>query len=967
MIQKTLFIWKGFFQYLATLKAHLFFYHYLIFYFAPDLRLDIKQNMSEKKLFLLDGQALVYRAHFAFINRPLVNSKGVNTSAITGFVRTLWDLLKNQKPTHIAVAFDMPGPTFRHAMYKPYKANREEQPEDIKIALPYIRKIVKGFNIPIMENADYEADDLIGTVAKQAEKEGFKVYMVTPDKDFAQLVSDNIYMYKPSRSGNGVDILGVREILEKWDIQRIDQVIDVLGLQGDSVDNIPGVPGVGPKTAVRLLKDYGDIETLLKHTDDLKGKLKERIEQNADQALLSKELATININSPVQFDAKDYELSPMDKETLTFIFQELEFRTLAKAILEEKPKEGQKDLFGNIVTEKTQPARTYKVSANTIHNTEHHYLLANTTELIDQLIQRLSTSSSFCFDTETTSIDANQAELVGIAFSIENHKATYVPIPENQEEAKKLVLRFKEVLENADIEKVGQNIKYDILVLKWYGIDVRGALFDTMIAHYLLEPEKRHKLEVLSETYLNYSMVPIETLIGKRGAKQLNMRTIDLEKVSDYAAEDADITFQLKEKLQPELETIQVFDLYKKIEVPLIKVLASMEYEGVHIDPKFLKDYSLTLAKQITAKEKEIYRQAGVEFNIASPRQVGDVLFEKLKIPYRWRKTRTGQYSTDEDKLSELELDFDIVKDIRTHRKLSKLKTTYVDALPLLINPRTGRVHSSFNQARAATGRLSSENPNLQNIPIKDDAGREIRKAFIPRDKDHVLLSADYSQIELRIIAALSKEQAMLDAFRKGLDIHKATAAGVYGLDIDDVTAEQRRNAKTVNFSIIYGAGALNLSRQLGIPRKEAKELIDNYFKQYHGLKKYMDDIVSFAREHGYVSTKLGRRRYLRDINSRNGLARSNAERIAINTPIQGTAADMIKIAMINTQKALREKNLRSKMILQVHDELVFDVVRNEIEAMKDIVTYEMKHAISDLNVPILVGLDIGENWLEAH
>lgn len=944
-----------------------FFYVFNIL-FCGHPEILITNPMSDKKLFLLDGQALVYRAHFAFINRPLVNSKGVNTSAITGFVRTLWDLIKNQKPSHIAVAFDMKGPTFRHKMYEPYKANREEQPEDIKIALPYIRKIVEGFNIPIMEHPDYEADDLIGTVAKQAEKEGFDVYMVTPDKDFAQLVSDHIFMYKPSRSGNGVDIWGVPEILEKWDIERIDQVIDVLGLQGDSVDNIPGVPGVGPKTAVKLLKDYGDIETLLKHTDDLKGKLKERIESNAEQALLSKELATINIESPVTFDATDYEISPINKEALTEVFQELEFRTLAKAILEEEPKGPvQKDLFGNTVTERKQAPKRYKVSANTIDNTAHKYILVDTVEKRNDLIETLSRSQSFCFDTETTSIDANQAELVGIAFSNQDNKAYYVPVPEDQKAAKALVGEFRSVLENADIEKIGQNIKYDILVMKWYGVEVQGALFDTMIAHYLLEPEKRHKLEVLSENYLNYSMVPIETLIGKRGAKQLNMRSIDQQKVANYAAEDADITFQLKTKLKPELESIHVYDLYEEIEVPLIQVLAAMEYEGVHIDPKFLKDYSELLADQILTKEKEIYRQAEVEFNIASPRQVGEVLFDKMKIPYRWRKTKTGQYSTDEDKLSELELKYDIVKDIRTHRKLSKLKSTYVDALPSLINPKTGRVHSSFNQARAATGRLSSENPNLQNIPIKDEAGREIRKAFVPRDKDHVLLSADYSQIELRIIAALSKEEAMLDAFNQGLDIHRATAARVYGMHIDDVTDEQRRNAKTVNFSIIYGAGALNLSRQLGIPRNEARELIDNYFKQYHGLKKYMDDIVAFAREHGYVSTKLGRRRYLRDINARNGLARSNAERIAINTPIQGTAADMIKIAMINTHRSIQENRLESKMILQVHDELVFDVPRSEVDRMKELVSYEMKNAISDLPVPILVGLDVGENWLEAH
>ena len=926
--------------------------------------------MSEKKLFLLDGHALVYRAHFAFINRPLVNSKGVNTSAITGFVRTLWDLLTNQKPSHIAVAFDKTGPTFRHSLYPEYKANREEQPDDIKIALPYIRKIVEGFNIPIIEMEKYEADDLIGTIAKQAEAEGFDVYMVTPDKDFAQLVSDHIYMYKPSRQGNGVDIWGKKEILDKWDIARIDQVIDVLGLKGDSVDNIPGIPGVGEKTAVKLLKDYGTVETLIQHSEELKGKLKERVETYADQAILSKELATINIHAPIQFDASEYEISPINRDDLTSIFQELEFRALAKAILEkdkDEEKEVQKDLFGNVVTNKKEPPKRYKVAAHTIEDTTHEYHLMDTVEKREALLELLCSVSMFCFDTETTSVDPNQSELVGLAFSCAPHEAYYVPIPEDQEEAQRIAHEFKPALENDQIEKIGQNIKFDLVVLKWYGVNVQGPLFDTMISHYLLEPEKRHKLEFLSEEYLNYSMIPIETLIGKRGVRQLNMRDIDQQKVAEYAAEDADVTYRLKDKLKAALEEIQVYSLYQDIELPLIRVLASMEYEGVHIDPSFLNAYSKSLSSQILSIQKKIYKQAEVEFNIASPRQVGQVLFEKLKIPYRWRKTSTGQYSTDEDKLSELALEHEIVKDIREHRKLSKLKSTYVDALPLLINSQTGRVHSSFNQARAATGRLSSENPNLQNIPIRDEAGREIRKAFIPRDQDHVLLSADYSQIELRLIADLSQEEAMLDAFAQGLDIHKATAARVYGLNIDAVTADQRRNAKTVNFSIIYGAGALNLSRQLSIPRKEARELIDNYFKQYQGLKKYMDDIVRFAREHGYVSTKLGRRRYLRDINSKNGLARSNAERIAINTPIQGTAADMIKIAMINIQRAIQEANLKSKMILQVHDELVFDVLKPEVDQMKELVEYEMKHAIPGLQVPIVVGLDVGNNWLEAH
>jgi len=925
--------------------------------------------MSEKKLFLLDGHALVYRAHFAFINRPLINSKGVNTSAITGFVRSLWDILKNQEPTHIAVAFDPMGKTFRHDDFPAYKANRDAQPEDIATALPYIMKIVEGFNIPIVMIDNYEADDVIGTLAKQAEKEGFTVYMVTPDKDYAQLVSENIYMYKPARMGNGIEILGVKEILEKWQIENVDQVIDVLGLQGDSVDNIPGIPGIGAKTAVKLLALYGSMEGILANTDQLKGKQKEKVIEFADQGRLSKQLATIKLDCPITFDAEKYIIDPVNQEALTEIFKELEFRTLAQQILGQKEVK-QQSLFGEAQTPSksaTVVKKAYSVAGKNIGNTKHEYHLLDTDKKISDLVKRLSSANEISFDTETTGIDATTAELVGLAFSIDAFEAYYLPVSADYKEAIRQVAPFKAVLEDKSIKKIGQNIKYDILMLKWYDIHVAGTYFDTMIAHYLCEPDLRHKLDYLSEAYLSYKMVPIEELIGKRGKNQLSMRDIDTTKVTEYAGEDADVTLQVKAVLEKKLDELSLTDLYYKIEEPLIDVLAEMEYEGVRINPDFLNNYSKVLAKEIEAKQKAIYKKAGVDFNIASPRQVGQVLFDKLKIPYRWKKTSSGQYSTDVDKLNELSVENDIVKDILQFRKFSKLKSTYVDALPHMINPKTNRVHSNFNQARAATGRLSSDNPNLQNIPIKDDAGREIRKAFEPRDADHILLAADYSQIELRLISEISKDESMLQAFIDGNDFHRATAAKVFDTPYDDVTAEQRRRAKTVNFSVIYGAGATNLSRQLGIKRTEATELIGTYFGQFSGLKNWMTEIVESARELGYVQTMLGRKRVLRDINSRNGMMRSNAERMAINTPIQGTAADMIKIAMIKIHDIFKKEAFKSKMIMQVHDELVFDVHRSELEVIKPIIDAEMKNALPELTVPILVGMDVGENWLEAH
>jgi DNA polymerase-1 len=931
--------------------------------------------MSDKVLYLIDGHALIYRAHYAFISRPLMNSKGQNVSAINGFMRTIWDLIKNKKPSHIAAAFDLYSDTFRHKMYEPYKANRDAQPEDISFAIPHVISILKAMKIPIMAVENYEADDVIGTIAKQAARQGYTVYMVTPDKDYGQLVEENIFMYKPGRQGNDVEILGVPEITKNWGIDTPEQVIDILGLMGDSVDNIPGMPGIGEKTAVKLIQEFGSVENLIQNADKLKGKQKEIVENFAAQGMLSKELATIELNVPIKFDEKEYEIEPFDNEKLTEIFKELEFRSLAKEILGQSEQVQlapgvQTSLFGdtNETQTKEEPKNEpeYKVAENDINNTRHRYILCNNKDSITALILQLEKQKAFSFDTETTGIDANEAELVGLSFAFVAHEAYYVPVPDERAEALKTIEAFREVLENEKIEKIGQNIKYDMLIMKWYGINIKGPIFDTMIAHYVVEPEMRHKLDYLAESYLSYKMVPIEALIGK-GVKQLSMRDIEVERVSDYAAEDADITFQMKAQLIPLMENINVAKVYNEIEVPLISVLRDMEYEGVRIDKQLLHDYSGVLENKIRDKETEIYQQAGSRFNISSPKQVGEILFDRMKIPYRWKKTASGQYSTDEEKLVELAYEFDFVNTILEHRKLSKLKSTYVDALPNMVNSKTGRIHSSFNQARAATGRLSSENPNLQNIPIKDEAGRYIRKAFIPRDDKHVLISADYSQIELRLIADMANEEAMLEAFYAEQDIHTATAAKVYGVPIAEVTADQRRNAKTVNFSIIYGAGATNLSQQLKIKRNDAKELIEQYFRQYKDLKAYMDNTVEFARKNGYVMTLLGRRRYLRDIDSRNSLARSNAERMAINSPIQGTAADMIKIAMINIHQALADDKLESKMILQVHDELVFDVPIAEVEKVSSIIRDKMIHAIPSLRVPIEVGVGKGINWLEAH
>ena len=942
--------------------------------------------MSEKKLFLLDGHALVYRAYFAFIARPLINSKGVNTSAISGFTRTVWDIIRNQDPSHIAVSFDPKGKTFRHRDYPEYKANRDAQPEVIGDSLPVIKKILEAMKIPVVTIPDYEADDVIGTLAKQAEKEGFTVYMVTPDKDYAQLVSQNIYMWKPPKRGNPPEILGEDEIKAKWQIDNVLQVIDVLGLQGDSADNIPGIPGIGAKTAVKLLAIYGSIEKLIESAEELKGKQKENVINFAEQGLLSKQLATIKLDVPIQFDADAYKIDPYDKEALVDIFQDLEFRTLARQVLGElggspenspkkaKPSSVQGSLFGGASANSgtasagsSASGEAYTIAKKNIENSKHKYHLVDTLEGMEKLAAKLAKAKTVSFDTETTGIDANIAELVGMSFSIKAGEGWYVPVPDDKKEATKICAIFKPILEDDKILKVGQNIKYDILMLKWYDIKVVGPYFDTMIAHYLVEPDLRHKLDYLTEAYLDYEMVPIEALIGKRGKNQLTMRDIEVEKVSDYACEDADLTLQMKKPLDKMLKDKKVTDIYKKIEEPLVDVLAAIEFEGINMDAGFLNKYSKVLEKSINKSKKEIYKKAGVEFNIASPKQVGQVLFEKLEIPYRWKKSASGQYSTNVDKLNELAPNHEIVNDILSFRKLAKLKSTYVDALPLMVNPKTNRVHTNFNQTRAATGRLSSENPNLQNIPIKNQEGREIRKAFIPRDKDHILLAADYSQIELRLIAEISKDKKMLEAFQQGLDFHRATAAQIYDVPYDDVDADQRRNAKTVNFSITYGAGATNLSRQLDISRKEATELISAYFESYGSLKKYMDDTVAFARENGYVQTMMGRKRELRDINSRNGLIRSNAERMAINTPVQGTAADMIKLAMIQIHEKLNKDKFKTRMVLQVHDELVFDVYKPELEKVKKLVKKEMQDAVTGLKVPIIVEMDTGENWLEAH
>ena len=930
---------------------------------------------TDKRLFLLDGHALVYRAHFAFINRPLINSKGINTSAMHGFTRTLWDLMKNQQPTHLAVVFDPDGPTFRNELAADYKANREEQPEDIGIAFPYVHQILQAFKIPIIIVPGFEADDVIGTLAKQAARQGYKVYMVTPDKDYGQLVEEKIFMYKPSRMGNGVEILGVEDINKKWGIERPEQVIDLLGLMGDSVDNIPGVPGIGPKTAAKFIQQYGSMENLLANKDKIRGKNKERLTEFEAQALLSKRLATIEQAVPIQFDEKAYIIEPFDREYLTDVFRELEFRSIANEILgleeEQRPRSAQGDLFAPSDASPASPPRSYKeqpahaVADENMENTEQQYHKAETPEERAALLDLLTQQTTLSFDTETTSVDPTTAELVGLSFAWKKGEAYYVPVPEDRAGAEKIVAEFAPVLADETIEKVGQNLKYDMIVLERYGAPVKGKLLDTMVMHYLLHPDKRHKMDLVSEQYLNYKPVPIEALIGK-GKKQLTMRDVPVEKVVDYACEDADITLRLYHALWPELEEEELVELYETVEAPLIPVLRDMELEGIKVDADFLREYSKVLTEEMQKLEKEIYAAAGSEFNIGSPKQIGEILFGRMGVPYKGSKTKTGQYKTDEATLAEVATDFPIVRLILRHRSLSKLIGTYVDALPLLMNP-DGRIHSSFNQTIAATGRLSSANPNLQNIPVRTPEGAEIRKAFIPRDEDHILLASDYSQIELRLVAAISKDEGMLDAFQTGKDIHTATAALIFDVPYDEVTRLQRYQAKTINFAILYGAGATRLTQELEISRAEASELISNYYERFTGLKQFMSGTVNQAKEEGYVTTLLGRKRSLRDINSRSSVARSLAERMAMNTPIQGTAADMIKLAMIRIHRMLREKGFKTRMILQVHDELVFDAPRNEVERVTPLIEELMREAIPNLDVPIVVETGTGENWLEAH
>lgn len=928
----------------------------------------------QKKLFLLDGMALMYRAHFALSKNPRFTSGGINTSAVMGFANTLLDVLKKEKPSHIAVVFDTEAPTERHIEFESYKAQRQSMPEDLAAAMPYVMRLIEGFNIPIIVSDGYEADDIIGTLAKKAEKEGFQVYCMTPDKDFAQLVSENIFIYKPARMGNGMEILGVKEVLEKWEIEHVHQVIDILGLWGDAVDNIPGIPGIGEKTAKALIKQYGSVENIIANSADLKGKQRENVENFAEQGILSKKLATIILNVPIEFDEERFELTSPIKEILEPLFGELEFRTLGKrvfgdefSVTEARAVSGQQgDLFAQPVEVIRTDENVPLLASSTIENTEHNYILVNTEAEHKQLLAQLMEQESVSFDTETTGTDANLVDLVGLSFSFKIHEAFYVPLPENREEVIKILSFYKPFFENEAIEKVGQNIKYDMLILKWYGISIKGKLFDTMLAHYLIDPDTRHNMDVLSENYLGYTPISITKLIGSKGKSQLTMRDVPVEKVLDYAAEDADVTLQLSQIFKSKLHVLNATKLAEEIENPLIYVLADVEKEGIKIDSEALKNYSSELEIEIRKFEQIVYEKAGVKFNIASPKQLGEVLFDKLQLDPKAKKTKTGQYQTGEDVLVALASKSDIVKDILDFRQLQKLKSTYVDALPLLVNPKTGRVHTSFNQAVAATGRLSSNNPNLQNIPIKTERGREVRKAFIPRDENHIILSADYSQIELRVIAHISQEANMIEAFINNIDIHTATAAKVYGIPIEEVDSNQRRNAKAVNFGIIYGQSAFGLSQNLGIPRKEAAEIIEQYFAQYPGIKKYMSDTMNFARENGYVETIMGRRRYLRDINSANQTVRGFAERNAINAPIQGSAADMIKIAMIRIHKEMIEKNLQSKMTLQVHDELVFDVLKSEKEVMKELIVNHMKNAIQ-LSVPVVVEIGEGKNWLEAH
>ncbi len=943
-----------------------------------------------KKLFLLDALALVFRAYYALIRNPRITSKGRNTNAQFGFTNTLAELINNQKPSHMAVCFDTHAPTERHTDFAEYKANRQEAPEDLLDALPDIKRIIQGFNIPVMELDGYEADDVIGTLAKQASKAGYEVYMVTPDKDYGQLVSDTIKIYKPGYQGGDVEIMGPTEVCAKWNIKEVKQVIDVLGLMGDAVDNIPGIPGVGEKTAAKLLAEYETLENVLANADKIKGAIGEKVRNGKDLAIMSKKLATIITDVPVEFHEEDFKIKEWNKEALKEVFGELEFRTIAQRLLGESlpipsskkgtiekeiPQGVQTDLFGNAIESVSDSApsgnqaeESFSTATKNINNTAHTYIAAVKEAEIKKLVADLSKQKEICFDTETTGLDANLAELVGMSFSWKPGEAWYVPCPANQEETKKILKQFEPLFNDINKLWIGQNLKYDMLVLKWHGLELKGDIFDTMLAHYVIDPDGKRGMDILSAQYLGYEPVHIDELIGKKGKGQGTMRDVELEKIKDYAAEDADITLQLKKVFLPKLKEKEVEKVFYEVENPLVKVLTSMEFEGVRIDESFLNEYSKQLEKEAKIAEDSVYKQAGVKFNLASPKQLGEVLFDKLRLDPKAKKTKTGQYATGEDVLSKLANNNPIVADILAFRELTKLKSTYVDALPLMINPKTGRVHTSYAQAVAVTGRLASNNPNLQNIPVRTERGREIRKAFIPRDDKHVLLSADYSQIELRIVAAISADPNMCAAFKKGTDIHTATAAKVYNIDEKEVTKEMRYKAKSVNFGIIYGQGAFGLADNLGISRTEAKEIIDNYKKQFAGIQKYMDDTINFAREHGYVQTLMGRKRWLKDINSANFTVRGFAERNAINSPIQGTAADMIKLAMQKVYAAMQKEKMKSRMILQVHDELVFDALKSEAKELKPLIIENMQEAMKLPNkVPIVAECGQGENWLVAH
>lgn len=925
-----------------------------------------------KKLFLIDAYALIYRAYYAFLKIAHKNSKGINTSPIYGFLNTLQDVINREKPTHMAVVFDPSGPTFRHEAYEQYKAQRQETPEDIRIAKPYIKQLVEAYRIPVIQVDGFEADDVIGTLAQKAEVLGFDVFMMTPDKDYGQLVSEHRFIYKPRFGGNGYDILGPKEINAKFDLANPLQVIDLLGLMGDSSDNIPGCPGIGEKTAVKLLKDFGNIDNLLQHTEQLKGAIKTKIENNKELIEFSRFLATIKTDVPIEFEEEVFLMKEPDKEALIKLFMELELRNhlnklLNNDVVEQKtlqPKSTQGSLFDDVVEEPIVQNNLTPTFSN-IKTVEHEYITINNAKAIETLIERLSSVVEFCFDTETTSLDSFEAELVGIAFAVEPHKAFYVPFPKNQSEAKILAQKFKLVFENKSIKKIGQNIKFDLMVLKNYDIDIAGDLFDTMIAHYLINPELRHGMDYMAEILLQYQTVHIEELIGQKGKHQLNMRDVEEEKITEYACEDADITLQLKQKLEQQIIENHVEKLFYEIEMPLVRVLAQMEMNGVLIDDFSLAQSSQTMTNELLKIEREIKRLANKDINVNSPKQIGELLFEHLKVVEKAKKTKTGQYVTDEETLEKLKGKHPIIVEILEYRSLKKLLSTYVDALPTLINKKTNKIHTSFNQTVTATGRLSSSNPNLQNIPIRDEKGKEIRKAFIA-DEGCTFLSADYSQVELRIMAHLSGDTNMIEAFRSNHDIHAATAANIYKVPIEQVTADMRRKAKTANFGIIYGISVFGLAERLNIPRSEAKDLIDGYFETFPMIKIYMENCINNAREKGFVETIFGRKRYLPDINSHNANVRGFAERNAINAPIQGSAADIIKIAMIRIARKLSAKNLKTEMILQVHDELNFNVPNNEIERIKSLVTEEMENACQ-LQIPLKVDIGIGKNWLEAH